>query len=121
MAREFTSGGTSKLELDYDRYEIPDQNNLYGILGFKTSKHQTANHFDNIGWSVRKNTWTDYEIESTWAKLTIEGKNEILLNGVIDEQKFDELKTILDNFKLDFSIELYNSKQEKIKTATNNK
>ena len=116
---EFTSGGTNGSKLDEERYNIPGENNMYGVILGTNSKIEIATKFHEIGWSVRKSSWTDFEIESEWAELHIEGENEILFNGMLDESKFEELQNLLEKFGLKYSLELYDGEQE-LKRAISN-
>ncbi len=68
---EFTSGGTNDYELDYERYDIPDRNNVYGIINRNKSKLEISEKFHSIGWSVRKSSWTDFVIEGKWAEINV--------------------------------------------------
>ena len=116
---KFTSGGTRGLQLDEERYNIPDGNNMYGKIKGTVSKEQIATKFHELGWSVRKSSWTDFEIESQWAELNIEGDKEILFNGIMDETKFEELEGLLIKLGFEFSLELYNQEQELLKKTSN--
>ena len=68
--------------MDEGQYDIPDRNNMYGVIKGTVSKKKIATIFHELGWSVRKSSWTDFEIESQWAELTIEGDKEVLFIGI---------------------------------------
>ncbi|MEM9276788.1 MAG: hypothetical protein AAGA80_28195 [Cyanobacteria bacterium P01_F01_bin.143] len=116
---EFTSGGTEGFRLDEERYNIPDGNNMYGVVNDTISKKQIATKFHELGWSVRKSSWTDFEIECQWAELHIEGENEILFNGILDETKFEELGDLMVKLGFKYSIELYDDEQKLLRTISN--
>ena len=93
---------------------------MYGVIEFRNlTKEKLANKFHERNWKLRKSSWGDFEIENKWSEIEIKGKNEILISGVIIENKFEELVNTMNEMKIKFEIELYNEK-EKIKTATNN-
>ena len=115
---EFTSNGTKGSKLNEESYNIPDETNFYGTL-IGTSKLNIATQFHGIGWSVRRCSWTDYEVECEWGELTIEGKNQTLLNGTIDEEMFEQLAKILNGMGLKFSLELYDMNQNLKLTNSN--
>ncbi|MFY0602013.1 MAG: hypothetical protein JXR03_20230 [Cyclobacteriaceae bacterium] len=116
---EFTSGGTKGFKLDEERFNIPDGHNIYGVIHGTDSKIEIATKFHELGWSVRKSSWTDFEMESEWAELHVEGENKILFKGMIDEDKFEELENLLDKFGFKYSLELYNEKDELLRTSSN--
>ncbi|WP_089686417.1 hypothetical protein [Catalinimonas alkaloidigena] len=103
-----------------DNFRVPDDDNLYGIIYTIDSPLEIANHFDKQGWSIRKSSWTDYEVKAEWAELEIVRNHEAaLISGAIDGQKFDDLKVTLMTFEYQFSIELYDQENKLIKAATN--
>lgn len=95
-------------------------NSLHGLIFDKISKQSLAKKFKQIGWDVRKSGFYSYEITSEWAVLNIDGENEILLNGEVDLEHFYELEKLIISFNLKYSLELYDSKNELIKTVANN-
>jgi hypothetical protein len=93
-------------------YKIPDQNNLYGTISGIESKKALADIFEANGWTIRKSTWTDFEVSTVWAEITIEGEDKTtLINGVIDPKMFDDFRQFLDSLRIGYSIELYDDKK----------
>ncbi|MEU1191509.1 hypothetical protein [Streptomyces sp. NPDC005859] len=85
-------------------------NNVCGVLRGCRDVAAVAQHFVRAGWSSRSSSWHGYEIENSWCELEadpIEGQG-ILLNGVVDPQRFDELGNVLRRLGLSYSLELYN-------------
>jgi len=95
-------------------------NSLYGLIFDEISKQSLAKKFKQIGWDVRKSGFYSYEIKSEWAELNIDGENEILLNGEINLEHFYELENLIISFNLKYSLEIYDSENELIKTVANN-
>ena len=116
---EFTSSGTKGFQLNEGLYNIPKANNMYGVLEGINSKLEITIKFYELGWSVRKSSWNDYEVETEWAKLCIEGEKGILINGLLDERKLDTLGFLLNGFGLTFSLELYCEDKEIKRTISN--
>ncbi len=89
-------------------YKISDQNNLYGTIYAVESKRSLSELFVASGWSSRKSAWTDFEIKSEWAEITIENEdNTPLINGAIDPAMFDNFRFLLESHKIKYSLELY--------------
>jgi hypothetical protein len=103
----FTSGGTKGPKYNEAKYPIPESTNLYGIVESLIAKEELALIFYKHGWSVRKSSWVDFEVECEWAELTIEGDNEILINGLLAPDMFEELFQFLEQQQLKFSLEFY--------------
>ncbi|WP_143662307.1 hypothetical protein [Streptomyces sp. Amel2xC10] len=84
-------------------------NNVCGILrGFRDAS-AVAQHFVKAGWSSRSSSWHDYEVETSWCQLEVAPADgpDVLLNGVVDPQRFDELDGVLRRSGLRYSLELY--------------
>jgi len=103
-------------------YKIPNQNNLYGTIFDIESKRILADMFGANGWSVRKSTWTDFEIRTEWSQIVIENEDQNpLINGVIDPTMFDSFCLLLDSLKIKYSIELYDNQGRLIKEEKSEK
>lgn len=61
------------------------------------------------GWSSRSSSWHGYEVETSWCQLEVEPIDgpDVLLNGVVDPQRFDELGGVPHRLGLSYSLELY--------------
>ncbi|MEU8577832.1 hypothetical protein [Streptomyces asoensis] len=84
-------------------------NNICGVLRDCRDASAVANLFVRAGWSARSSSWRSYEVETNWCQLEIDPSEDptVLLNGVIDPQRFDELDGLLRRFGLGYSLELY--------------
>ncbi|KIF69520.1 hypothetical protein HY68_14540 [Streptomyces sp. AcH 505] len=77
--------------------------NLLGVL--------RAQAFAGAGWRFRSSSWDAYEVETSWCQVALDpgGRSDTLLNGVVDPDKVDVLATLLSQFGLSFSLELYDA------------
>ncbi|MGA5408014.1 hypothetical protein ACPCSC_12195 [Streptomyces lavendulocolor] len=93
--------------LDPEWFEVT--NNVCDMLHDCGDTSSVAEHFVRAGWGSRSSSWDGYEVETSWCQVEldlIEGSG-ILLNGVADPQRFEELAGILHRFSLRYSLELY--------------
>ncbi|WP_405998468.1 hypothetical protein [Streptomyces sp. NBC_00829] len=84
-------------------------NNVCGVLRGCRDASAVAQYFVRAGWSSRSSSWRGYEVETSWCQLEVdlvEGP-DVLLNGVVDPQRVDELAGILHRFGMSYSLELY--------------
>jgi len=89
---------------------LPESNNIYGLVDNKDiTKSDLADKFKSKKWAIRKSSWVDFEVSCEWCEIEICGENEIILNGIIKEEKFDTMSNILKEFQLEFTLELYGS------------
>lgn len=117
--QEFNSGYSKGKKLDEKLYNIPTYNNLYGDILMVDSKTQLAEKFYQIGWSVRKASWTDYEIQCEWAELIIESDDTSpLVSGVIDPVMLQRLAQLLTDFQIRYKLELYDEKNTILEMVT---
>jgi hypothetical protein len=93
--------------LDLEWVEVG--NNVCGVLRGCRDASAVAQHFVRTGWSSRSSSWRGYEVETSWCRLEVEPIEgpDILLNGVVDPQCFDELGGVLHRLGLSYSLELY--------------
>ena len=66
---EFTSAGSGGPSLDEAHWDLPD--NFYAHLIHPIPVAHAAEAFHQVGWNVRKTSWREYEVSSTWAELTL--------------------------------------------------
>ncbi|MFF9841628.1 hypothetical protein [Streptomyces sp. NPDC013740] len=99
-----TSDGGPEL----DRQWIELGNNVYGVLHGCRDASAVAARFVGAGWSSRSSSWYGYELETSWCQLEIEPIDgpDILLNGVVDPARLDELGRLLGCFGLPYGLEL---------------
>jgi len=84
-------------------------NNVCGALRGCRDASAVAERFVRAGWMSRSSSWHGYEVATSWCQVEIdpiEG-SDILLNGVVDPRRVDELADMLDRFGLRYSLELY--------------
>lgn len=84
-------------------------NNACGVLRGCRDASVVARHFVRTGWSSRSSSWHGYEVETSWCRLEVEPIEgpDVLLNGVVDPQRFDELGGVLHRLGVSYSLELY--------------
>ncbi len=89
--------------------DIPSSSNLYGSFRGRVSKAQIAAFFEADGWSVRKCSWTDFEVTSQFAELVIEGNDPILLHGPVADIScnVDRIAGVLAKSGQPYSLECY--------------
>ncbi|MEV5613794.1 hypothetical protein [Streptomyces sp. NPDC052225] len=83
-------------------------NNVSGVAQACQDASPVAAAFVRAGWSSRSSSWHGYEVETSWARLELDptAEREVLLNGVIDPHRLDDLATLLSRFGLRFTLEL---------------
>jgi hypothetical protein len=83
--------------MDWRKLNMSIENNIYGILIGFNSIVELANIFSKLGWSVRKSSFSDFEIENERAQLElIDSEHQILVSGLIDFDYASELVEILE-------------------------
>jgi hypothetical protein len=55
------------------------------MLDTALSREEVAGLYGALGWKVRRCSWTDFEVRSSWAELVIEAESPILLHGAVDD------------------------------------
>jgi hypothetical protein len=83
-------------------------NNVCGVAQDCRDAAPVATVFVRAGWSSRSSSWDGYEVETNWAQLLLDPleDREVLLNGVIDPQRLDDLAALLSRAGLRFTLEL---------------
>ncbi|MEW2497285.1 hypothetical protein AB0942_27685 [Streptomyces nodosus] len=84
-------------------------NNICGTLHACRDASALAERFVRVGWSSRSSSWHAYEVETSWCQMEIEPIEgaDVLLNGIVDPSRVDELAELLDRWGLKYSLELY--------------
>jgi hypothetical protein len=72
------------------------RNNVYGEISGSTEPAEVAEAFAALGWSVRRGGAREYEVEHTWANLTIVPTTPLTYSGVVDPARAQHL---LDMFE----------------------
>ncbi|WP_336318736.1 hypothetical protein [Streptomyces lavendofoliae] len=94
-------------ELDSEWAEA--ENNVCGTLHGRRDASPVAERFVRAGWRSRSSSWNGYEVGTRWCEVEldpVDGRG-ILLNGVIDPGRLDDLADLLHRFGLTYSLELY--------------
>ncbi|MFG2835089.1 hypothetical protein ACGFYE_08875 [Streptomyces zaomyceticus] len=83
-------------------------NNVCGVLHGCRDTSVVAARFVGAGWSSRSSSWYGYELETNWCRLEIDPADgpDVLLNGVVDPARLDDLGRLLDSFGLPYELEL---------------
>ncbi|MFJ4059465.1 hypothetical protein [Streptomyces albogriseolus] len=84
-------------------------NNVCGVLHGHRDAAFMAERFERLGWRTRSSSWRGYEVGTTWCEVELEpiDGQDVLLNGVVDPSRFDDLAALLDRFGLTYTLELY--------------
>ncbi|WP_411076132.1 hypothetical protein [Streptomyces sp. cmx-4-7] len=92
-------------ELD-PRWAAPDDN-VCGVLHGCRDASVVAARSVGAGWSSRSSSWHGYELETDWRRIEVEpaGERDVLLNGVVDPDRVDELGRLLDRLGLPCELE----------------
>jgi hypothetical protein len=105
---EISSGGTPGPRLAGELAALG--NNVYGEVPGSGSTRALAEMFVGVGWRVRASSWTDYEVESEWACIELQQlKNEVILSGVVEPSRLDDLAAVFAGLDLRLAVELWNA------------
>jgi hypothetical protein len=64
---------------------LPETSNFFATLHTPLSRESVADLYRDLGWSVRKCGWLEFEIESAFAAVVIESVQPILMHGAVDD------------------------------------
>ena len=89
--------------------KIPDTTNFYSSLHTDLSRETVAWLYGELGWQVRKCSWTDYEVIGPWCELIIEAESPILMHGPVADllDRVEELVAPLRLAGISFTAECY--------------
>ncbi|MBD9731605.1 hypothetical protein IGX29_07150 [Streptomyces sp. H28] len=84
-------------------------NNVKGILHGCRDASQVAEAFVRTGWTSRSSSWHGYEVATRWCELELDPVDgpDVLLNGVVDPRRLDDLAGLLHRCGLMYSLELF--------------
>ena len=94
---------------------------IYMSLWTDLTRAEIASVFSASGWSSRKCSWTDYEVElDDKAELVIESENPALVHGPLDtaSEVVPAIRKILDDADIPYSFEVYNERDEIVASVT---
>ncbi|MGW2019923.1 hypothetical protein [Streptomyces sp. NPDC001927] len=91
-----------------DREWVEVGNNVCGVLHGCRDASAVAARFVGAGWSSHSSSWNGYELETSWCQVEIDpiDGSKVLLNGVVDPTRLDELARLLNSFGLPFEQDL---------------
>ncbi|MFF3301682.1 hypothetical protein [Streptomyces sp. NPDC002908] len=103
---DFTSGGAGGPRLDAAALAQAEQgNNLWGTLTYPVGARRAAEEFRAAGWSVRRSSWTDFEVECAFAEFELLPGDSVLISGFVDPDRVAVLLTALREMGLAFTVE----------------
>ncbi|MEV5368326.1 hypothetical protein AB0N12_03070 [Streptomyces albogriseolus] len=84
-------------------------NNVCGVLHSHRDAAAMAERFERLGWRSRSSSWHGYEVGTTWCEVELDpiDGQDVLLNGVADPSRFDDLAALLTRCGATFTLELY--------------
>lgn len=88
---------------------MPENNNCYAELMLPSTEIVIVK-FQQEGWSVKKCSFTDFEMRNNWSELTLaKTDNELLLHGAVafHQDNINIIKNILDSFDCGYNLEFY--------------
>jgi hypothetical protein len=90
---------------------IPESSNFFASLDTARSRRWIADLFTPPTWAVRKCSWTDYEVSSSFADLVIEAESPTLLHGPVAEVEANagRILATLRAAGIGYTAECYNS------------
>jgi len=104
-----------KLTTIYERADrkMPSKSNFYSVIKDKT-KEDVNYIFQKQGWTIRKSSMKDFEIQNSWTELVLQSDQEsLLLHGLVAYHP-DNIKIIEELFaSLDcgYKFEFYDNDQ----------
>ncbi|MFK4868495.1 hypothetical protein ACI3K4_25140 [Streptomyces sp. CSMPJR101] len=92
-------------------------NNVVGILHGCKDASPIAERFARAGWNSTSSSWHGYEVETAWCRVQLDPVDDpdVLLNGVIAPERFNNLAALLAHFGLRHSLELYDENHNLIR------
>jgi hypothetical protein len=103
---EFTSGGTGGPRLDATALARADRgNNVWGSLTAAASAQRVAEVFHSAGWSVRRSSWTEFEVENAFAELELLPLDPVAFSGFVDPDRIAVLLAALEETGMPFTVE----------------
>ncbi|MFZ4244608.1 hypothetical protein ACOZDF_04625 [Streptomyces griseoincarnatus] len=84
-------------------------NNVCGILHGHRDAALMAERFERLGWRSRSSSWHGYQVGTTWCEVELElvDGQDVLLNGVVDPSRFDDLAAQLTRCGATYTLELF--------------
>lgn len=102
---KFTSGGTDGPRFDQDGYDLDLGDNVGGFLPTAVSAPDAAHAFYAAGWRVHKSSWTDFEVEHTYAQPELFPETPVRFRGVVVPERLHELLSTFSALGLSCTVE----------------
>ncbi|MFG3487232.1 hypothetical protein [Streptomyces sp. NPDC047972] len=94
--------------------------NVHGVLHGCRDASTVAARFAAAGWRSRSSSWHGYALETAWCLLEIDPVEgpDVLLSGVVDPTRLDDLARLLDFFGLRYELELRDEENTLVRELT---
>ncbi|MGW1814480.1 hypothetical protein ACWCQM_13090 [Streptomyces sp. NPDC002125] len=103
---DFTSGGTGGPRLDAAALAQVDRgSNVWGSLTAMGDAQRAAEMFHSAGWGVRRSSWTEFEVECTFAALELLPVDPVVFSGFVDPGRIAGLLAALKDMGMPFTVE----------------
>ncbi|MER7939309.1 hypothetical protein ACIQ64_02180 [Streptomyces sp. NPDC094473] len=103
---DFTPGGTGGARLDDAALAQAGRgNNLWGSLAGTAGARRAAEVFHAAGWSVRRSSWTEFEVESAFAEFELMPSHPVVFSGFVDPDRITALLAALQEMGMPFTVE----------------
>ena len=116
---EFTSGGTDGPRFDFEACDI-DGSNAYGSLLTVSDALSAARAFHEAGWRVRKSSWTDFQVEHTFAEIELRGEggdeDSVDFSGCVAPDRIDDLLAAFVAISPSYHLEIYDEFNDLVAT-----
>lgn len=63
--------------------ELPEATNFYAMLHTSLPPRDVAELYRAHGWMVRKCGWNEFELQTSWCCLVVEGSSPVLMHGLV--------------------------------------
>lgn len=115
-----TSSMRGNIEIIDDHWKLLNPANLQGVVESPLiNEHKLFFNLRNLGWGLDRHVpQLNFELYNQWADLEATGYDEIIIKGVIVEERFEEFAKMWEDMGLRFYLELYKEGQH-VKTASN--
>ncbi len=99
----------------YERSDriMPSKSNFYSVIKDKT-KEDVNYIFQKQGWTIRRSSMTDFEIQNSWTELVLQSNNEsLLLHGLVayHPDNVKVIRLIFGSLNCGYKIEFYDNDQ----------
>jgi hypothetical protein len=74
--------------------ELPDRTNFYSSVRTDLRPEAIARLFAPPVWSVRKSSWTDFEVVSDFAEVVIESSKPVLVHGPVADVTVNSMRVV---------------------------